>query len=522
MDPAAQQRQGVLPRRIEVLAGLSVAIDLGLGQPAEHMLRAAIIACRLADRLGLSSAQRATTYCTALIMWIGCNADSQEYARWFGDDIAVRRDAYSVDWTGMPFMRFLLGNVARGEPVTRRVLTIGEMLRDARGQLAALMHSHCTSAAELAHHIGLPVEVARAVEYTFERFDGAGLPRGCAGGEIPIEMRIAQVADVAEVHQRMYGVDAAVATMRARRGGHFDPAVVDAVIGDPEPVFAAAADGDVWAAAIAEAPDSETRLDQDGLDRLVGAIGDFADLKCPFALGHSRAVAALAADVGTMLGLEADEVRALRRAGHLHDIGRLGVSSRIWSKPGEFTGSEWERVRIHPYLTDRVLSRISGLERERTFARAHHEHLDGSGYPLGMPGTSLGAGERILAVAVAYQSALEPRPYREAKDPAAAAERVRQRSAHGQLDPECTEALLSVTGHYTPRVRDDDGLTPREREVLAHVARGLSNRQIAEKLVLSEKTVRNHVERTYAKIGASNRVGASLYALQHGLASPFV
>ncbi|CAH0172192.1 HD domain-containing phosphohydrolase [Microbacterium sp. Bi121] len=523
MDPTAQQRRGVLPRRIEVLAGLSVAIDLGLGQPAEHMLRTAIIACRLADRLGLSSAQRATTYYTALIMWIGCNADSEEYARWFGDDIAVRHDAYSVDWVGMPFIRFLFGNVARGEPTTRRMLMIGEMLRDARGQLGALMHSHCASAAELAVHLGLPIDVARAVEFTFERFDGAGLPRGCPGDEIPIEMRIAQVADVAEVHQRMYGIDAAVTMMGARSGGHFDPAVVDAVVSDPAPVFAEAADGDVWSAAIAEAPDAETRLDQDGLDRLVSAIGDFADLKCPFALGHSRAVAALAADVGAQLGMEADEVRALRRAGHLHDIGRLGVSSQIWSKPGDLTASEWERVRMHPYLTDRVLSRISGLERERTYARAHHEHLDGSGYPLGMPGASLGPGERILAVAVAYQSALEPRPYREALDAASAAERMRGRSAHGQLDPEYTEALLSVVaGRHTPRVRDDDGLTLREREVLAHVARGLSNRQIADKLVLSEKTVRNHVERTYAKIGASNRVGASLYALQHGLASPFV
>jgi HD-GYP domain-containing protein (c-di-GMP phosphodiesterase class II) len=521
MDPPERQRRDTLPRRIEVVAGLSVAIDLGLGQPAEHMLRTAIIACRVADRLGLSRAQRATTYYTALIMWIGCNADSQEYARWFGDDIAVRHDAYLVDWTGMPFMRFVLGNVARGESATRRMLTIGELLRDARGQLGALMHSHCLSAAELADHIGLPPEVERAVGFTFERFDGAGLPRGCPGDKIPIEMRIAQVADVAEVHHRMYGIDAAVAMVRARRGGHFDPAVADAIVDDPEPVFAEVTDDDVWSAAIAEAPDAETRLDQDGLDRLLCAIGDFADLKCPFALGHSRAVAALAAGAGTLLGLEANEVHALRRAGHLHDIGKLGVSSQIWSKRGGLNVSEWERVRIHPYLTDRALSRITGLDLERAYARAHHEHLDGSGYPLGMSGTSLGVGERILAVAVAYQSALEPRPYREAQDPAEAAERVRRRSALGQLDPECAAAVLTVAGQYAHRVRDDDGLTPREREVLGHVARGLSNRQIAQKLVLSEKTVRNHVEHTYAKIGAGNRVGASLYALQHGLVSPF-
>jgi HD-GYP domain-containing protein (c-di-GMP phosphodiesterase class II) len=520
MDPAARRSELALPRRVEVVAGLSVAIDLGLGQPAEHMLRTAIIACRLADRLGLSRIQRDTTYYTALIMWIGCNADSQEYARWFGDDIAVRRDAYLTDWTGMPFMRFLLGNIARGEPMAQRLVMMGAMFRDARGQLGALMHSHCLSAAALANHIGLPPGVERAVGFTFERFDGSGLPRSCPGDQIPIEMRIAQLADTAEVHYRMYGLDAAVAMARARRGGHFDPAVVDALVEDPDSMFAEVADGDDWLAAIAEAPDAETRLDDDGLNRLVCAIGDFADLKCPFTLGHSRAVAALAVGAGELLGLETTETGALRRAGHLHDIGKLGVSSQIWSKRDHLTVSEWERVRIHPYLTDRVLSRITGLERERTYARAHHEHLDGTGYPLGMSGASLGVGERILAAAVAYQAALEPRPYREELDPDDAAERLRRCGAQGQLDPECIAAVLAVAGHHAQRIRDDNGLTPRERDVLGHVARGLSNRQIAEKLVLSEKTVRNHVERTYAKIGATNRVGASLYALQHGLATP--
>ncbi len=451
MDFAARPGEMALPRRVEVIAGLSVAIDLGLGQPAEHMLRTAIIACLLADRLGLSRAERDTTYYTALIMWIGCNADAQEYARWFGDDIAVRRDAYQVDWTGMPFLRFLVGNIARGEPPIQRILTMGALLRDARGQLGALMHSHCLSAAALADHIGLPPDVERAVGFTFERFDGSGLPGGRAGDEIPIEMRVAQLADVAEVHHRMYGVDAAVAMARARRGGHFDPAVVDALVRDPDPLFSGVDDGDAWSAAIAAAPDAETRMDEDGLDQLVCAVGDFADLKCPFALGHSRGVAALAAGAAELLGLETTEVRALRRAGHLHDIGKLGVSNQIWSKRGELTGSEWERVRIHPYLTDRALSRITGLERERAYARAHHEHLDGTGYPLGMSGASLGVGERLLAAAVAYHDALEPRPYREALDPDLAAERLRGRSVHGLFDAECTAAVLTVAGHHVAR-----------------------------------------------------------------------
>ena len=451
-------------------------------------------------------------------MWIGCHADSQEYARWFGDDIAVRRDAYLVDWSGMPYARFLLGNVARGEPLGQRMRVMTALMRDARGQLGTLIHSHCTSAAALARHIGLGAGVEHTLAYTFERYDGGGLPSGASGDAIPIEMRIAQLADVAEVHHRMYGVDGAVAMARSRRGGHLDPTVVDAFTTDAESLFPAP-DADPWEVAFSLAPDAETRLDDDGLDALLTAIGDFVDLKCPFTLGHSRNVAAIAAAAAQQLGLSGAEVTAVRRAGHLHDVGRIGVSNQVWSKPDALTGGEWERVRMHPYFTDRVLTRIPGLAPVAAIARAHHEHLDGSGYPLGLPGSALGRPERLLAAAVAYQSALEPRPYREALSPGAAAARLTERVAAGALDGESASAVLSVAGHATSRVRRDDALTPRETTILGFVARGLSNREIAARLVLSEKTVRNHVERTYAKIGATNRVGASLYALQHGLAT---
>ncbi len=508
---------GELPRRVDVLGGLSVAIDLGLGQPAEHMLRSATIACRLSDRLGLGPERRGTVYYATLVMWIGCHADSQEYARWFGDDIAVRRDAYLVDWSGLPYLRFLLGNLAKGEPLPQRLKVIAALFRDAHGQLATLIHSHCTSAAALARHIGLPPEVATTLAYTFERYDGQGLPAGASGDQIPIEMRVAQFADIAEVHHRTYGLDAMIAMASGRRGGQFDPAVVDAVLSGPEELFAHAPDGDVWRDALDRAPDRDVRLTDERFDQLVCAIGDFVDLKCPFTLGHSRAVAELAAATGERLGMAPADVRTLRRAGHLHDLGRLGVSNQLWSKPGDLSPSEWERVRIHPYLTERVLDRIPGLGAVRTVARAHHEHLDGTGYPLGVGGTMLGRSERILAAAVAYQSALEPRPYRAAMPSEQAMERLRSRSRSGMLDPECVDAVLAVAGHRTARLRRDDLLTPREREVLGLVSRGFTNREIAKRLVLSEKTVRNHVERTYTKIGATNRVGASLYALQHGL-----
>ncbi len=182
----AMGAQDVLPRRVEVLAGLSVAIDLGLGQPAEHMLRSAVIASRLAHRLGLDRHQQDTVYYTTLVMWIGCHADSAEYAHWFGDDIAVRRDAYLVDWSGLPYLRFVVGNLGRGESLPpRRMRTMAELFRDARGQMSLLVHSHCLSAAALAGHIGLGADVEHAITFTFERFDGGRTTRRGVGCGYP-------------------------------------------------------------------------------------------------------------------------------------------------------------------------------------------------------------------------------------------------------------------------------------------------------------------------------------------------
>lgn len=509
-----------LPTRAEVLAALSVAIDLGLGQPAEHMLRAALIAMRLAERLNLSERQRDCIYYATLIMWIGCHADSHEYARWFGDDIAVRRSSYLVDWSGLPYQRFLLTNLGRGESLLTRLRTAATLYANARGHISQLIHSHCTSAGLLAERIGLAADVQNALRYTFERFDGGGLPSGASGDGIPVEMRVAQVADMVEVHQREYGTDGAVAMARSRRGGQFDPAIVDAFVTDPAGVLAVPSTGDVWATALRYAPDRGARLDEQSLDALLVALGEFVDLKCPFTLGHSRAVAELAASAAEVIGLDERAVATTRRAGYVHDLGRIGVSNQIWSKSSALSMAEFERMRLHPYLTERILSQVLALSEIATVAANHHECLDGSGYPRGIAARQLTMPDRLLACAVSYQGALEPRPYREALGPAGAARRLRERVSRGQLDSTAADAVLQASGHAsTRRHARPDGLTAREVEVLRLVAQGASNKGIAAKLVLSEKTVRNHVEHVYAKIGVSNRIGASMYALEHGLAA---
>jgi DNA-binding CsgD family transcriptional regulator len=148
----------------------------------------------------------------------------------------------------------------------------------------------------------------------------------------------------------------------------------------------------------------------------------------------------------------------------------------------------------------------------------HHERLDGSGYPRGLSSDALTPAGRILAAADMYRARTEPRPHRPEGLPEAAAADLRAEVRAGRLDGDAVDAVLRAAGHRVRRRRDwPAGLTPREVEVLRLLAQGMSNRQIAERLVISRKTAGNHVEHIYAKIGVSNRALASLFAARHGL-----
>jgi HD-GYP domain-containing protein (c-di-GMP phosphodiesterase class II) len=256
------------------------------------------------------------------------------------------------------------------------------------------------------------------------------------------------------------------------------------------------------------------------LDVALEAFADFIDIKSPYTLGHSRAVADLAHDAATALGRPPDDARRIRRAGLLHDLGRLGVSNAVWDKPGALTPAEQERVRLHPYLTERMLASCAELAALGDIAVQHHERLDGSGYPRGLRGDAFTSSGRVLAAADAYQAKLQPRPHRSALRPEDAAAWLRAEVRSGRFDGEAADAVLAAAGHAVRRRKDwPAGLTTREVEVLRLLARGLSNRQIAERLTISRRTVDNHVDHVYTKLGVSNRARASLLAVRYGLMS---
>jgi HD-GYP domain-containing protein (c-di-GMP phosphodiesterase class II) len=273
-----------------------------------------------------------------------------------------------------------------------------------------------------------------------------------------------------------------------------------------------------WDAVIEAEPALAVVLSGERLDAALLAIANFVDLKSPYFLGHSRAVAELAAEAGARLALSEADVRTLRRAGLVHDLGRLGISNAIWDKPGPLGAGEWERIRLHPYLTERMLRQSKALAPLAAIAVQHRERLDGSGYPRALSGAGISRPARILGAADAYQAMREPRPHRPARSADEAAAELRADVKAGHRDAEAVEAILGAAGHRVPRRHGGPaGLTAREVEVLRLLARGLSNKAMAELLVISPKTVGNHVEHIYSKIDASTRAAASLFAMQHGL-----
>ncbi len=223
-------------------------------------------------------------------------------------------------------------------------------------------------------------------------------------------------------------------------------------------------------------------------------------------------------EAGERLGLAEADVRLLRRAGLVHGLGRLGVSNAILDKRGSLGAGEWERVRLQPYLTDRMLRQSEALAPVARIAVQHRERLDGSGYPRGLSGLGISREARVLAAADAYQAMREPRPHRPERSADEAAVELRADVRAGLHDGDAVEAVLGAAGHRVPRRREGPaGLTPREVDVLRLLARGLSNKEIAERLVISPKTVANHAEHIYAKIDASSRAAAGLFAMQQGL-----
>jgi HD-GYP domain-containing protein (c-di-GMP phosphodiesterase class II) len=504
-------------RLAELVAALSLGVDLGFGQPMEHVLRQCLIALRLADDAGLGEQDRVAVYYTALLVNVGCHSDAHEQAKWFGDDIKLKSGKYAYDFGSVRAVLATMRLVGAGNPPLHRFRVGLEFAVSGHRQLDGMITQHAKLAQTLAQQLDLPGQVREAIGAAYEQWDGRGWPGDLKAEAVPIAARIAQIAEFMEVAHRVGGIEHATALARRRAGKQFDPALAALLSARGEEILGGLETVPAWRTVIASEPALAVELSPGELDSALAAIANFVDLKSPFTLGHSVAVADLAEEAGHRLGLPPEEVLPLRRAGFVHGFGRLGVSNSIWDRPGPLSAGEWERVRMYPYLTERMLHQSAALAPLGEIAVQHRERLDGSGYPRGLSGGAISRQARVLGAADAYQSMREPRPHRPARSAQEAAVEMRAEVRAGRLDGTAVDAVLEAAGHRVPRRRQAlSGLTAREIEVLILLARGMSNKQIADRLVITPKTAGNHVEHIYAKIDASSRAAAAMFAVQHG------
>jgi len=506
-------------RIAEVIGSLCLATDLAIGLPFEHGLQSTLVALRLGERLGVDRDVASQSYYGCLLFYAGCTTDADTAAALFPDGALLEH--FNPVMYGSPAQTLrgiarALGDPERSRPV-RAIQGAVRLSRAARGHEDHIT-AMCEVAEMLSDRLGVPRSVRSLIRGFTARWDGKGTPRGVGGEQLPIALRLVQVARDATLQLLIGGREYALGVIRERAGKAFDPDVVGAMLTDDGEALALPETGSLWQEVLQREPIRLVLTGED-VDHALAAMGDFADLISPQFVGHSTGVAQLASDAASRMGLEPDDIVAVRRAALVHDIGRVAVSTSIWNKPGPLTADEWEHIRLHPYYTERVLAPASSLAGLASIAGAHHERIDGSGYHRGASGPMLTKPARVLAAADAYRTMMEPRPHRAAVAPQVAGERLADSARTRRLDPDAVAAVLGVVGQAVPKMPHPAGLTDRESQVITLVARGLQTKQIGHRLGISTKTADRHLQNAYAKIGISTRAAATMFAMQHGLTS---
>jgi HD-GYP domain-containing protein (c-di-GMP phosphodiesterase class II) len=509
------------PRLADLLAALSVVTDLGHGQPPEDAMRTCLLATRLAECLGLPTETRVAIYYSSLLRYIGCTAYAHEEAALFGgDEIAARAALVARDMTDpRDVAGFFLHDLGKDASPVRRVRIVGAALPRAARALPDLAASNCEVGASMARRLGMGPLVQQALLQLYERWDGKGAPRKLRGEDLVLPMRVAQLAGLAIAALQSGSADHAVALVRRHGGRDLDPNLAAEFERHGHSLLREVAVDDPWSAVVEAEPAPHLLVDEGRLDEVGRAFADMVDLKLPFTRGHSTGVAELAQAAAREAGLPPGDVVAVHRAGLFHDLGRLAVPNGIWEKRGAFSGIEWERVRLHPYQTERILARSPALTPLARLAGMHHERQDGSGYHRQSAGAAIPMTARLLAAADSYQAMTQERPHRPALSSSASADTLRIEAGSGRLDSEAVDAVLAGAGHRTARARHSwpSGLSDREVEVLQLLARGASYKGVASVLYISPRTAAHHVQHIYDKIGVSTRAGATMFAMEHEL-----
>src|ERR1051325_6470271 len=476
------------PLRLPELVGpLALAQDTALGQPLESQLRSSLLAAWMCEAGAFGREVRDTAYWVSLLRYIGCTGHAHEVATVFGDEIAIRAQTLIHDAANTAeVMGDVTAFATRGRAPEERQGIIQMIQQTAVAWAEHNFASGCEVADMLVARLDFGPAVRTALRYTFERWNGHGFPAHVGGETIPLPMRVVHLSHDMEAIARIFSPEKALQAARDRREPH-------------------------------------RMIENEALDEALAVAADFIDLKSPRMSGHSRRCAQLAGDAAQVLGLDAETVTGLRRAALLHDFGTTGVSHSILEKPASLTRAEFDRVELHPMLTEQMLRRSPALAALNPYAAAHHEKSDGSGYHKRVRADAVDPGACVLAAVEIYVGMTTDRADRDAWSAEDAAAELRQLASRGVTEPRATRAVLEAAGHAEPRARTvtraqlPGRLSRREMDVLRLAARGLTTQQIADRLSISPKTADHHVQHIYTKIGVSTRAAAALWATQHAM-----
>ena len=431
----------------ELVGAFSYALDLTEGQPAGHCVRACWIGSHVGRELGLGAAERSDLYYAVLLKDLGCSSNAARICELYeADDRAFKRGYKTVGTSLAATLRFVVAKTAPSAPIGRRIAAIGNIVKNGDEIAQEMILSRCTRGADIARSLRFSDRVCDGIYHLDEHWDGSGRPGRLTGADIPRFAQIALLSQIADVFHGHAGRTAAIDEVARRSGSWLDPELCAA--------FAGVAEGpEFWNGLTS--PMIETRLlsfapaahgqavDDDYLDDIAAAFGQVIDAKSPYTAGHSIRVAELAARIGEAMGMLPARRRWLYRAALLHDVGKLSVSNAILDKPGSLDEREWEAMRGHASHTQAILGRIGALADIAPIAAAHHERLDGTGYPLHLDDSQITRETRIITLCDFYDALTSDRPYRAAMshDEAMA---IMQAEAGKAIDPDCLAALRSI------------------------------------------------------------------------------
>ena len=500
----------------EILAALSLACDVGNDFPIEKGLRNTLLAVRLASELGVRGEALSAVYYVGFLRFIGCSGYADETSKIFPDDNAMRGAMAPVDF-GYPAeglrQAATLGRGALGR--TRAVATMA-----VRGKRLGeeLQRADCEVMIRGAQRLGLPAAVAKGLGDAYERWDGHGGPRGVRGDAIAMPARVLAVAHQAEIHFRIGGLTAARAMIRRGAGGWFDPDVAERLLQHADRLLAPLTASSVWDTVLDEEPFPHVCVPASRLPDVARLYGELANLKCAYTLGHSTGVADLAAGAAARLALADADVDVIGRPVSSTTSVASACPPASGTSPDRSRLSEWDRAACTP-ITRTGRCRSLRCSRRPAALRPCTTSASTVRYHRGVPASMLSMPARILAAADVYRALTEHRPHRSAFDESAAARELQHEAERGTLNRQATRAVCEAAGHRIRKRASDwpAGLSDREVEVLRHLARGCSEKKIADLLFISPGTVHTHVVHVYEKIGVSTRAAAALFAMEHDL-----